>query len=85
MSGTNRFVVHACRRSAGAGGDETECRRELYPLTLLLDWQGEAERPRSSFGPPLTVLELNGSAEEWRVFATPLLRTEGLRTSGPAL
>jgi hypothetical protein len=52
---------------------------------LVIRLAGQTERPRSSFGPPLSVLELNRSAEEWRVFATPLLRTEGLRTSGPAL
>ena len=70
MSGTNRFAVYVCRRSAAH---------------LIIRLAGQTERPRASFGPPLTVLELKGSAEEWRVFATPLLRTEGLRTSGPAL
>jgi len=37
----------------------------------------------ASFRGLLSVLELDGSTEEWQVLATPLLRTEGLRTSGP--
>jgi hypothetical protein len=63
-------------RSGARAGHQVPDRAEIWDQDMPL---------RSSFGPPLSVLELNGSAEEWRVFATPLLRTEGLRTSGPAL